>query len=128
MPEDVLAVRARLDAAVEGLTVPKVFQRTVRAHGDVPALRWKEGGGGELTYAAYAERVRHVALGMRDRFGLQRGDMVNLLMRNIPQFHVVDTAAAHLGCTATSIYNTYAPDQIAYIAGHSEARVAVVEN
>src|SRR5687767_9251425 len=74
MTQDAKAVRARLDAEVDGLTVPKQFQQTVAEHGDVVALKWKEGDGwGQMTYREYGERVRLTALGMRELFGLQRG-------------------------------------------------------
>lgn len=129
MPENTLAVRARLDAAVDGLTVPAQFQRTAQAHPDLPAVRWKEGDEwAHVSYSEYANRVRGIALGMRSLFGLRRGDMVSLMMRNVAPFHWVDLGASHLGCTTVSIYNSLAPEQIAYIVGHSGARVAVVEN
>jgi long-subunit acyl-CoA synthetase (AMP-forming) len=128
MPETTLAARARLDAAVEGLTVPGAFQRTVASHPDVVALRWKDDGEWrELTYAQYAERVRRTALGMKRMLGLERGDTVNLVMRNIAPFHWIDMGAAHLGCTSVSVYNSLSPDQLAYVVGHSGARVAFVE-
>src|SRR5919109_801754 len=40
---------------------------------------------------------------------------------------VGDLGVLHAGATAVSIYNTLAPEQIAYIAGHCGAKVAVVE-
>lgn len=129
MPEDTLATRARLDAAVDGLTVPAIFQRTVASHPDVVALKWKSGDAwDQITYREYAARVRRAAAGMRTMFGLGRGDMVSLMMRNVAPFHWIDMGAAHLGCTTVSIYNSLAPDQIAYIVGHSGARIAFVEN
>ena len=51
-----------------------------------------------------------------------------MMMRNIPEFHVVDLAAVFCGATAISIYNSSSAEQVAYLAGHSGARVAVVED
>jgi long-chain acyl-CoA synthetase len=51
-----------------------------------------------------------------------------LMMRNIPEFHVVDLAVVFCGATPISIYNSSPPDQVAYLAGHSSARVGVVED
>src|SRR6266545_917749 len=38
-----------------------------------------------------------------------------------------DLPAVHLGATPVSLYNTLAPEQIAYVAEHCQAKVAVVE-
>ena len=37
-------------------------------------------------------------------------------------------AALFRGATAISIYNSSSPDQIAYLVGHCEAKVAIVED
>ena len=44
--------------------------------------------------------------------GVGRGDTSALMLANRPEFHLVDTAAMHLGATPFSIYNTSAPEQI----------------
>jgi long-chain acyl-CoA synthetase len=49
-------------------------------------------------------------------------------MRNVVAFHIVDMAAVFCGATPISIYNSSAPEQVAYLAGHCEAKVAVVED
>jgi long-chain acyl-CoA synthetase len=50
------------------------------------------------------------------------------MMRNIPEFHVVDMAAYMIGATPISIYNSSSPDQVEYLVNHSEAVFAVVED
>ena len=50
------------------------------------------------------------------------------MMRNIPEFHWVDLGVLLVGATPVSIYNSSSADQVAYLAGHSEGVVAVVEN
>ncbi len=37
------------------------------------------------------------------------------MLTNRPEFHLVDTAAMHLGAVPFSIYNTSSPEQIAYL-------------
>jgi len=44
-----------------------------------------------------------------------------------PEFHLLDTAVAHLGATPFSIYNTSSPEQIAYLLGDAANRVMIVE-
>jgi len=121
--------RADLDQRVEGQTVCSRFLETVAAHGDLVALRAREEGGGwrSWTYDDYADRVSRAAAGLAS-LGIGPGDRVVLMMRNIPEFHVVDLAVAFLGATSVSIYNSSPPEQVAYLAGHCEAKVAVVED
>jgi long-chain acyl-CoA synthetase len=118
-----------LDRAVEGQTVPSRFARTVADHGDLVALRWRneDESWGELTFADYAERACRVAAGLR-QLGVGPGQRVVLMMRNRPEFHIVDIGVLLTGATPISIYNSSAPEQVAYLAGHSEAVVAVVED
>ena len=101
------------------------FQRTVESHADAVALR-TPGGGVEITWGGYAERVRRIATGLAS-LGVERGETVGLMMVNRPEFHLVDTAALHLGATPFSIYNTSAPEQMEYLFGSAGNRVVVCD-
>jgi len=79
-----------------------------------------------LTWADLAGRVDAVAGGLA-RLGVRRGDTVAIMLGNRPEFAVVDLAAVTLGATPFSIYQTFTPEQIAYVVGDAGARVAVVE-
>ena len=46
---------------------------------------------------------------------------------NRPEFHLADLAVMTLGATPFSIYQTYAPEQIAYVVSDAGARVAIIE-
>ena len=63
-----------------------------------------------------------------EKLGVGPGDRVVLMLRNIPAFHVLDLATVFCGATPISIYNSSSPEQIAYLAGHCEAKVGVVED
>ena len=122
--------KSELDQKVEGQTICSRFLETVEAHGDRIALRTKEAGADgwrSWTYQDYADQVATTAAGLRT-LGVGPGDRVVLMMRNIPQFHFVDLAVAFCGATAVSIYNSSPPEQVAYLAGHCHAKVAVVED
>jgi long-chain acyl-CoA synthetase len=124
----VIATKDELDRKVEGQTIASRWLETVSAHPDNVALRAKDGDRWvEWTYADVADRVARAAAGLRT-LGVGPGDRVVLMMRNIPEFHVVDLAAMFCGATSISIYNSSPPDQVAYLAGHSGATVAVVED
>jgi long-chain acyl-CoA synthetase len=120
--------REEIDRKVEGQTIGSRFLETVTAHGDRVALRSKDGDAWvEMTFADLADRVARATAGLRS-LGVGPGDRVILMMRNIPEFHVVDLATVFCGATAISIYNSSSPEQIAYLVGHSKAKVAVVED
>jgi long-chain acyl-CoA synthetase len=121
--------KGELDQKVDGQTICSRFLETVEAHGDRVALRAREDGDQwrTWTYREYAEQVGRAAAGLRT-LGVGPGDRVVLMMRNIPQFHFVDLAVAFCGATAVSIYNSSPPEQVAYLAGHCQAKVAVVED
>jgi long-subunit acyl-CoA synthetase (AMP-forming) len=125
---DGAAERASLDAEVQGKTLCDVLLRNAEERGDRPALAWKQDGAWQhLTWKEYRQRVAELAMGLA-ALGVERGDFVALMLRNRPEHVLADLGAVHLGATAVSLYNTLAPDQIAYIAGHCEAKVAVIED
>ena len=113
---------------VRGQTVPSRFLDTVRARPDAVALRARDGDGWqETTFAEYAEDACRVAAGLQG-LGVGRGDRVVLMIRNRPEFFVADMGALLVGATPISIYNSSAPEQVQYLVGHCEAKVAIVED
>jgi long-chain acyl-CoA synthetase len=109
-------------------TVTRQFVETVAEYGSRTALRWKDGDSfGEWTWVDYADRAARLA-GALGEWGIGTGDRVVLLMRNRPEFHVADVAVMLCGATPISIYSSSAPDQIQYLAGHSCAVAAIVED
>ena len=62
----------------------QLFQRTVRLHGDRPALA--RGRGPSLTYRQLERRVAALAGWLRHDLGLQPGDRVTLAMKNCIQY------------------------------------------
>ena len=113
----------RLPAGVR--TVTDAFLRTVENHPDELALT-DAGGSLALTWREYAERVAALASGLRG-LGVTAGDRVALLMGNRPEFNLIDSAALFLGAIPFSIYPTSASEQMAYLAGHAEPAVYVVD-
>jgi long-chain acyl-CoA synthetase len=117
--------RAGRPAGLDASTVAEAFQTTARAHAERCALRTKDGAF-SITWADYADRVRRTAAGLAG-LGLERGGVMGIMLTNRPEFHWYDTAALHLGAAPFSIYNTYAPDQIAYQLEDAGARIVVTE-
>ncbi len=128
MAGNAAAVRAEIDSAVEGRTIAEVFARNATEHADVPAIHWREDGvWKDLTWSQYRDRVLAIAAGLID-LGVGRGDFVAIMAANRPEHVVADLGAMHAGATPVTLYNTLATPQVAYIAGHCGARVAVLEN
>jgi long-chain acyl-CoA synthetase len=114
---------------VEGQTIVTEFLKTVEAHSDSVALRWMNADEtwGEWTYGDYGRRAAEVAAGLRAH-GVERGDHVVMMIRNTPEFHVVDMAVYMIGATPISIYNSSSAEQVEYLVNHSDAVFAVVED
>src|SRR3954471_23454029 len=111
--------------ALQEPTMCAAFQVTAAQHPDRVALRTK-GDEFTLTWGEYAQRVEKIAAGLAG-MGLGRGDTIGLMLTNRPEFHLVDTAATHLGATPYSVYNTYTPDQIAYLVSDAQNKIIVTE-
>jgi long-chain acyl-CoA synthetase len=116
--------------AEAGPTVPTWLARNVTESGDRVALRRvRPDGSGleEWTWAEVGDKAARLATAFT-RLGLGRGERMLLFLRNRPEFHVADLGALLAGGTPLSIYNSSAPEQVAQLAGHSRARIAVVED
>jgi long-chain acyl-CoA synthetase len=120
--------REEIDREVAGKTLCTVFDERVRELGDRPAMHTRDGNGWKaISWNQYREQVRNVALGLR-ALGFARGDFAVILCRNRPEHLFADLGVVHAGGTPVSLYTTLSPEQVAYIAGHTEAKVAFVED
>jgi long-chain acyl-CoA synthetase len=86
-----------------------------------------ETGWNVWTLRELADEVAKAAAGLQS-IGVEPGERVLLMMRNRPDFHWFDAAAQFLRATPVSIYNSSSPEEIQFLAGHAEAKVAIVED
>jgi len=100
----VTGMEAREGSALDAETLCEAFQRTAAHFADAVALR-TPGDVISITWAEYADRVERIAAGFA-ALGVGRGDTVGIMLVNRPEFHLVDTAALHLGATPFSVYTT----------------------
>jgi long-chain acyl-CoA synthetase len=116
-------------STIAGQTIPSQFLKTVAEHGDKIALRARRADGSyrEHTYREYASEVARCAAGLR-ALGFQPGQRLVMMLRNRPEFHVLDIAATFCGGTPVSIYNSSSPEQIEYLLDHSEATIAIADD
>jgi long-subunit acyl-CoA synthetase (AMP-forming) len=111
--------------ALDAATMCEAFQISAAERADQVALR-TIADGVAITFAQYAERVRRIAGGLH-ALGVRRGDTVGFMLTNRPEFHLLDTAAMHLGATPFSLYNTSSPEQIAFLLADAANRVFAVD-
>jgi long-chain acyl-CoA synthetase len=117
--------RTERPAGLDASTMAEAFQLTARDNAGEPALRTKDDSVA-LSWGEYAERVEKLAAGLA-ALGLERGQTIGLMLTNRPEFHLFDAAAMHLGATPFSVYNTYAPEQIEYLAEDADNKIFVTE-
>ncbi|MEU8774410.1 AMP-dependent synthetase/ligase [Streptomyces sp. NPDC048606] len=122
-----MTTNLRLPGRPEELTLPTLLARNAEEHAELPALSWREGTAWTtLTWGEVRREVADLAAGY-SALGVGRGDHVLIMMGNRPEHWLSDLALVHLGAVPVTVYGTSAPDQVAHIARHSRARLAVVE-
>jgi len=109
-------------------TLPQKFFQQVQDRRHRIALRRKEFGiWNRITWDEYGKRVNKTAAALIHA-GLQPGDPVAILGDNRPEWLVCHVAAMAIGCVTCGVYSTNAPEQVAYVVGHSESKLLFVEN
>jgi long-chain acyl-CoA synthetase len=105
-----------------------VLHQQVSELADHPALWSKKGGVyRSISWSEYGERVKHLALGLR-QLGLSRGGALTILSFNREEWVVAELAAMALGAVAVGLYTTSSPNQIQYVVSHCESELILVEN
>jgi long-chain acyl-CoA synthetase len=117
-----MSVDSRATAAA---TIAEAFRVTAEDHPDRVAVRTKDDGV-SLSWSELRARVDALAGGLAE-LGVRRGDTVALMLGNRPEFHIADLAVMTLGATPFSIYQTFSPEQIAFVVADAGARVALIE-
>jgi long-chain acyl-CoA synthetase len=125
---DVAAERQDIDQMVAGYTLPSVFAELVAKHPDARTVRWRDDDGTfrDQTLTEYRATVRDAALGLL-ALGFAPGEFGLVMASNRPEHGVADLGIIHARGASVTLYNTLAPDQIAWIAEHCGATIAIVE-
>ena len=108
--------------------VAELLDERASVHGEVPALVGKRGGRWHtLTWREYRDTAHRVARGLM-ALGVEPGGGVAIMGYNRPEWLLADVGAIVAGGVPTGIYTNLTPEQIGYVVGHCDARVAIVEN
>jgi long-chain acyl-CoA synthetase len=127
----IAAERDRIHALVEGRNLVDALADTVGKYADEPAYSdrhhvpegesWRT-----LTWTETRERALDVA-GALIEAGVSAGDTVAIMATNRVEHFLADMGAVHAAATPMSIYNTLSTEQVAYVAGHAQPTVVVLE-
>ena len=113
---------------IDTATFPHLFFQQVKTQRSRIALRRKEFGiWNRISWDEYGKRVKKTSAGMIGA-GLEPGDRVAILGDNRPEWLVCHLATMAIGCVTCGVYSTNAPEQVAYVVGHSESKMLFVEN
>lgn len=113
--------------AMADTIVQRVFDQADRRP-DAPAMFEKRDGVWRaFSYRAYADTVKRVGRALLS-LGFEPGNTVSLLGFNRPEWVMMTMGAMAAGGAGAGIYTTSSPSEVAYIVGHAESRVVLVEN
>ncbi|MER8162618.1 AMP-binding protein [Streptomyces sp. NPDC094472] len=108
-------------------TLPGLLLDRARKDPDAVALRyWRDGSVQAITWRAYANRVREVALGLVAQ-GVKHGDRVAVMSSARPEWACAALAVQSVGGVVIGVYPTNSPAEIEQTLVHSEAVAFVGE-
>ena len=102
--------------------------RWARTQPDAVAIRWEheDGRRADYTYAQLQEAADRLSHALR-RLGVGRGDRVAIVMPQRFETAVAHVAVYQLGAVAMPLSMLFGPEALEYRLGHSEAKVAIVD-
>ena len=108
-------------------TLVDLFLHPTREKSDSTAIHYRRGEADwqALTYRDVSSLVRDLALALRS-LGLERGDRVGIISATRYEWALVDFAMLMAGVVGVPVYDSLAPEQIAYILKDAGARAAFV--
>jgi long-chain acyl-CoA synthetase len=109
-------------------TLPKLLMHNAAHHGGDIALREKEFGlWRSFTWADYALRVKHFALGLH-ALGVGKDDVVALIGDNRPEWLFGEIAAHTVRASSLGIYRDALEDEVGYLIEYAKARIVFAED
>jgi len=128
VPAEIAAQREALQQQWAGQTLCDALASTAEHYGDMPAYSDRDAPGAWQTIS-WAQ-TRELALELAAAFtelGLQPGDKVALMLPNRLEHVLADFGVLHAGGVPVTFYATLAAEQIAFMAGNCDAKIAVID-
>ena len=109
-------------------TIPQIIRSNCTRWGSQTAMSMKMFGvWHSYSWQDYYESVKYFSLGLIS-LGLERGDVVCIIGDNEPQWFWGEFAAQAVGAIATGIFVDSIPSEVKYVAEHSDAKFAIVND
>ena len=109
-------------------TIPQIIKSNCVKWGANTAMSMKMFGvWRRYSWQEYYNHVKYFSLGMIS-LGLKRGDVACIIGDNEPQWFWAEFAVQAAGGIATGIYVDSVPSEVKYIAEHSDAKYAIVND
>jgi len=109
-------------------TIPQIIRSNYTRWGSQIAMSMKMFGIWQrYSWQDYYENVKYFSLGLIS-LGLERGDVVCIIGDNEPQWFWGEFAAQAAGAIATGIFVDSIPSEVKYVAEHSNAKFAIVND
>jgi long-chain acyl-CoA synthetase len=111
-----------------GRTFCDLLAQTADEQGDEPAFsdRDDDGPWQTITWAQARRHALELAAGLAG-LGLRPGERVALMLPNRVEHVLADLGVVHAGGVPVTFYSTLAADQVGYVAGDCDARIAVLD-
>ncbi|MBN1191355.1 MAG: AMP-binding protein [Dehalococcoidales bacterium] len=109
-------------------TIPQVIRYNARQWGNETAMCMKRFGiWQKFTWNEYYDQVKYFSLGLIS-LGLQPGDVAVIIGDNEPEWFWGEFAIQSAGGIPTAAYVDSIPSEVKYLASHSDARFAIVND
>jgi len=107
----------------QGDTVPKIFLEQYRKYSSRTAIRKKRYGlWREISWEESFSNTKNLALGLLS-LGFARGDKACIIGDNDPEYFWAEIGIQAVGGVVVGIYIDAIPEEIKYLAGHSDAKI-----
>jgi long-chain acyl-CoA synthetase len=128
---EILGQRADIERAAggeAGQTVADHLAATAKRWGGDPAFSDRDDGGPwqTITWEQTRRHALELAAALID-LGLQPGERVALMLPNRVEHVLADLGVMHAGGVPVTFYATLAADQVRFVAGDCDARIAVLD-
>ncbi|MEA2386037.1 MAG: long-chain acyl-CoA synthetase [Thermoleophilaceae bacterium] len=109
-------------------TIADIVKLAAERSPDRAALKHKVGDEWrDISYGDLGTAVKEIALGLVD-LGIEKGERVAILSHTRPEWTFANFGILACGAASVSIYQTNSPEEVHYVADHSESKALFAED